>query len=197
MSDAADALDHAELIARVPALQASAAVRVKGYMPDWQCYDLDFEDRAEGLRRMTQRPQSLPFRYPPIMPIFQLPNHPLVRAYAAELAAIIPHAEPETKNARRIFKAARRKYEWRTQMRGDRQWSDRKAGEKFVSLRAILEARAEAMFWFEIVKRLDLERERERLAEWRRRKAAFGPEYVTIDGVQVRRTLTREARRHE
>ena len=103
---------------------------------------------------------------------FWLPRHPAVAAYKAELATRNSHRDrsADLRTARRHFKAARDDYEKRCGLRcrRDVEWSD---GGKFVSLRAILEARAEAMYWFGIVEELERVEEAKERREWIRRAA--------------------------
>ncbi len=129
------ALDRAELIERVPVLQRDAA---------------EFETAIGegGLRYQRLNDHgSL---------ILKFPRHHLVHAYGCELASLNARrvADADLKVARRNFKKARVNYEDRVNWRGagDIKWND---GGKFVSLSAILEARAEAVFWRKIVTELE------------------------------------------
>jgi hypothetical protein len=110
-------LDHLELVERVPALTRDAA-------------------RAE--RGLDER--DYPSR------VLILPHHPAVIAYVRECAAI-KYPEGDLKTARRNLRAARVNYKDRViyRMRHDIcEWLD---GGLFVSLSAIIEARAEALHW--------------------------------------------------
>ena len=163
----ADALDHGEFVARVPALQASAAVKVKEELPDWQCYDSVYESAKEHCARVLAQKIN---GWPPIERFLKIPGHRLVKAYALELAKRNNRERPDAnlRTARRKLKAARDDFKRRCMCRmGNMQWSDPEVGAKFISLRAILEARAEALYWYGIV--IDLERaERNEWARARR-----------------------------
>jgi hypothetical protein len=85
------------------------------------------------------------------------PRHHLVSAYGCELATANARREcdvADLKVARRRFKNARVNYEDRVafRMQPNIAWPD---GGKFVSLSAILEARAEAVFWRKVVKEME------------------------------------------
>lgn len=153
------ALDHAEFVDRVPALQREAA---------------EFATAIEGglrFERMTEH-GSL---------ILKFPRHHLVAAYSRELAdANTGRARNvDLRTARRRAKAARVNYEDRVNWRAvpDIEWSD---GGMFVSLSAIIEARAEAVFWQKVVREMEyakrIEQQNER-ARIRHRRESLGLAY--------------------
>ncbi len=149
-----------ELIERVPALQREAAE-----------FETAIGEGGIRYQRLNEH-GSL---------ILSFPRHHLVHAYGCGLATKNARREhnADLKGARRRFKDARINYENRVNWRAvpDIQWSD---GGKFVSLSAILEARAEAVFWRKIVTELQtverIKRQNARNIERAR------PEYVTIGG---------------
>jgi hypothetical protein len=82
--------------------------------------------------------------------VLHLPHHPAVTAYINELAAT-RRPGADLKTARRNLKIARINYEKRVRyrVRGNIcEWAD---GGLFVSLSAIIEARADAMHWRKVV----------------------------------------------
>jgi hypothetical protein len=140
-------LDRLEFIVRVPSLrrQNSRVAVVKVSRMFAYAHDRDVEDY-----------ELLP----------RLPRHPAVIAYADELAEVNSRRDRDIyglrydlKTARRKFFAAHKDYEKRSRYREDRRIQitpDEERGKyadfaRFVSLSAILEARAEAMHWFKIV----------------------------------------------
>lgn len=134
------ALDHAEFVERVPALQRAAAE-----------FETDIGEDGRRYYRFSETGSFIP----------KFPHHHLVRAYSCELAIVnarrrVPD-EIDLKTARRNFKKARVNYESRVDYRGrgDMEWSNQQEGERFTSLTAILEARAEAVFWRKIVAELE------------------------------------------
>ena len=104
-----------------------------------------------------------------------LPSHPAVSAYVTELAALPRETTSDLKHARQMLKSAQVNYKNRVafRLRRDIGWSD---GGLFVSLSAILEARADGLHWWKIVKRLAREareaRQRVETEAKRERKAA-------------------------
>jgi hypothetical protein len=86
--------------------------------------------------------------------VLHLPRHPAVTAYADECAAIV-RDKCDLKTARRNLKAARVNYENRVRFRIQRNINEWLDGGLFVSLSAILEARAEAKHWRKVVKELE------------------------------------------
>lgn len=143
-------LDHAEFVLRVPALQREAAE-----------FEPGLTDRG-GL-------------------ILKFPHDHRVSAYGYELATRNARRECDVdlKEARKRLRAARINYEKRVNFRGipDIEWTD---GGKFVALSAILEARAEAVFWHKIVREMATV-ERIKRANARNIERAR-PEFVTIAG---------------
>jgi hypothetical protein len=115
------ALDHAEHVERVPILQR-AATQYERHLNDRGSYILIF------------------------------PRHPAVIAYARELKRF---AWPDVnlKDARRLYRDACEVFDNRVLYRRipDVEWADQSEGEQFVSLSAILEARAAATHWRRVV----------------------------------------------
>ena len=133
-------LDRLELVERVPALQREAA--------------------RTGRRVIDER------GYP--MPLLILPNHPAVIAYINECAAHPSgrQAVSDLRTARRNLKAAHINYKERVlyRTRHDiREWSD---GGRFVSLSAIIEARADAMHWRKVINKLEAAEKMEQQRRW-------------------------------
>ncbi len=153
----AAALDHAEFVERVPTLQHDAAKTVLALVGSMMAYDRAYygDDFHSRQRQRWERRwcDEIDGAYDLC---FRLPRHPAVVAYADELAMRNRHrrySEPDItlKTARRRFLAARLDYENRCHFRCRHDivgWSD---GGAFVSLRAIVEARAEMIFWFQLV----------------------------------------------
>ncbi len=133
-------LDQLELIERVPALQREAA--------------------RTGRRVLDAR------GYP--MPLLIVPNHPAVIAYLNERAAHPSgrQAVNDLRTARRNLIAAQVNYKERVlyRMRHDiREWSD---GGVFVSLSAIIEARADAIHWRKVINKLEAAEKMEQQRRW-------------------------------
>lgn len=116
-----------------------------------------------------------------------LPNHPCVVAYVNECAAVnLPDAN--LRIARHHFKAARVNYEQRCAFRLQRniEWLD---GGRFVSLSAIIEARADAKHWQKVVMKLEADK---KIKQQNRRATQLARRYVVIDGHQIRVRRERE-----
>ncbi len=134
-------LDRLELVERVPALQREAA-------------------RSTGRYALDER------GYP--LPVLILPRHPAVIAYVNECAAQSSgrQAVSDLCTARRNLKAAHINYKERVlyRTRHDiREWSD---GGRFVSLSAIIEARADAMHWRKVINKLEAAEKMEQQRRW-------------------------------
>lgn len=121
------ALDHAELVERVPALQPSAT-------------QFETMDSPAGRTWRLNENGAL---------ILKFPRHHLVVAYSYELANANARREyvGDLRRARRRFKEATINYENRVNWRNVLDMN-----ERFVCLSAIIEARAEAVYWRKIVK---------------------------------------------
>ena len=144
------ALDRLELVDRVPELRREAA-------------------RVED--RLTEDGQW----------ILIMPRHLAVIAYVNEQASVV-RENCDLKTARRRLKDARVNYADRVGYRisYDIRFSNEAEGNAFVSLSAIIEARAEAVHWRKVVK----EKERAaRINKWNARQCERArPEFVTIGG---------------
>ena len=96
-----------------------------------------------------------------------LPRHPAVIAYVAECRSL-HRSDADLRTARRNFSAARVSYEYRRAFRLQRgiEWGD---GGRFVSLSAIIEARAECLHWRKVIVKLEAEKKLEQQREQNRR----------------------------
>jgi len=96
-----------------------------------------------------------------------LPRHPAVIAYVHECAAL-PRPDANLRTARRNYEAARVNYNNRCAFRFQRgiEWED---GGVFVSLSAIIEARADAMYWRKVIMKLEAEKKIKEQQEQNRR----------------------------
>lgn len=130
------ALDHAELVAREPALQPSAArYELMHAEHDGRVVFSDYKLTDNGAL------------------ILKWPRHHLVAAYSYELASANAKRryDGDLRTARRKLKDATVNYENRVNWRNVRGMDPH-----YVCLSAILEARAEAVYWSKIVKEADL-----------------------------------------
>jgi hypothetical protein len=141
-------LDRLELIERVPALQREVA----------RC----------GLRTLDAR--GFPF------PVLTLPRHPAVMAYINECAALV-RPDADLRTARRNLIAAQINYKDRVLYRSRRDICLDADGryiefERFVSLSAIIEVRADAMHWRKVILKLEAEKKIKEQQEQNRRHIA-------------------------
>ena len=99
-----------------------------------------------------------------------LPNHPAVIAYVNECASL-KYPAATLKKARRLYDAAHLNYTNRVSFRVQRgiEWCD---GGRFVSLSAIIEARADAMHWRKVINKLEAEKKIKEQQEQNRRHIA-------------------------
>lgn len=149
------ALDHAELVERVPELQREAAA-------------VNFNDSG-GL-------------------VLVPPRHPAVMAFIQELDEMQYEPAVDLKTARRRLRVARDNYQTRVAHRVT-QNLDGPAFNRFVSLSAILIARAAGRHWHKVVAELEHD---EHVKKHNERAAELVPRYVVIDGHPVRVRRERE-----
>jgi len=142
---------------------------------------LEFIERVPELQRQAVQLAGNGYEL-----VLKLPRHSAVTAYANELASVVRDNCDDLKVARRNLKAARINYEERVRFRIQRNihaWAD---GGLFVSLSAILEARAEALHWRKVVK------EMEYTARIKKHNQRAVRRYVVIDGHRIRVRRERE-----
>jgi hypothetical protein len=138
-------LDRLELVECVPALRREACQCAKAIVGRMFAYAHDRDADDYEL-------------------VFQMPRHPAIARYAHEQVNVHRESSRDLKVARRRFKAAYLNYEKRCSYRARRDIcltpEEELVGRyapfaKFISLSAIIEAKAEAMHWFKIVMNLE------------------------------------------
>ena len=117
------------------------------------------------------------------------PRHPAVIAFIKELDEMVYGPAADLKTARRRLRVASGSYQTRVSFRLANDDGEQVAFNRFVSLSAILIARAEAMHWYKVVNELE---RAERAKKRNERAAQLVPRYVVIDGHPVRVRSERE-----
>jgi hypothetical protein len=121
--------------------------------------------------------------------VLVLPRHPAVIAFIHELDAQEYETADDLKTARRRLRANRNGYQIRVANRINQTVDGSAAFDRFVSLSAILIARAAGKHWHKIVAELE---HAERIKKHNERAAELVPLYIVIDGHPVRVRRERE-----
>jgi len=142
---------------------------------------LDVAELAEGVPELQRAATRINFNPETGGLVMVIPDHPAVRAFVKELAAVEYEPPKDLREARFLLRKASESYQSRVAFRAQDVGGDRPAFLRFVSLSSILIARADAMHWRRIVNELERAAQRKRQNERDRR-----PQFVEIDGERVR-----------
>lgn len=120
--------------------------------------------------------------------VLVLPRHPAVLAFIQELDEMQYESAADLKTVRRRLRAAHDAYQFRVAHRVTPNLTGPAFG-RYVSLSAILMARAAGIHWHKVVTQLE---RAERIKKYNERAAELAPRHVVIDGHPVRVRRERE-----